>query len=477
MLACDCRIGEEAAEIVASALLAARSDALNAAEADLSARLAAVTERAEKAERTVADIGEHFGIIGATPEVLMAEALRDGERMAELRAERDAEKQRAEAMAGALRRMEAAASDPEIQAHYARELGVVAPSAEAKCGCGNPACRGVTDNENHQCGGPREACAVPGCRECGFSATPPPSGPTPEGDPDWGSVLANRTTWRELAAERRRERDAANAELAKVREELEQAFNINAEWERKSREDLDTAAAQFATLRAERDAEKARADAAEKRAEEAVAKAREWEALAKRFSANYDAARARAEAIQRDHGADLSRLDKWRLRAGVAERRIAEAAGFLRLIIQPSDNVQAAINALTPPSVSGGAEGEGGEVSEDAWLHTLDPCPSCKHWRSSHERQTGRCRRRGCRCVKFNAPPATDWKALATRLAEALRETTGGLASLARVERHPAQTPTEAAAVAELARLVVVGVDALAAFDSARGAGEGKNEP
>jgi hypothetical protein len=270
---------------------------------------------------------------------------------------------------------------------------------------------------------------------------------------------------------------AANAELAKVREELKQAFNINAEWERKSREDLDTAAAQFATLRAERDAEKARADAAEKRAEEAVAKAREWEALAKRFSANYDAARARAEAIQRDHGADLSRLDKWRLRAGVAERRIAEAAGFLRLIIQPSDNVQAAINALTPPSVSGGAEGEGGEVSEDAWLHTLDPCPSCKHWRSSHERQTGRCRRRGCRCVKFNAPPATDWKALATRLAEALRETTGGLASLARVERHPAQTPTEAAAVAELARLVVVGVDALAAFDSARGAGEGKNEP
>jgi hypothetical protein len=138
---------------------------------------------------------------------------------------------------------------------------------------------------------------------------------------------------------------------------------------------------ELAKMRAERDAEKARADAAEKalaktkdnmeemerdlylkldaaekRAEEAVAKAREWEALAKRFSANYDAARARAEAIQRDHGADLSRLDKWRLRAGVAERRIAEAAGFLRLIIQPSDNVQAAINALTPPSVSGGAE-------------------------------------------------------------------------------------------------------------------------
>lgn len=55
------------------------------------------------------------------------------------------------------------------------------PSAEAKpdggeavpdvpwvaCGCGELKCEGVHDNERHQCGGPKEACTVPGCPECG----------------------------------------------------------------------------------------------------------------------------------------------------------------------------------------------------------------------------------------------------------------------------------------------------------------------
>lgn len=39
------------------------------------------------------------------------------------------------------------------------------------CGCGGDGCSGVDDNERHQCGGPAEACAVVGCKECG-SATP-----------------------------------------------------------------------------------------------------------------------------------------------------------------------------------------------------------------------------------------------------------------------------------------------------------------
>ena len=47
--------------------------------------------------------------------------------------------------------------------------------AAGPCACGNSDCRGVTDNENHQCGGPREACALPGCPEC----NPKPQPPTP----------------------------------------------------------------------------------------------------------------------------------------------------------------------------------------------------------------------------------------------------------------------------------------------------------
>lgn len=35
------------------------------------------------------------------------------------------------------------------------------------CPCGNELCTGVEDGANHQCGGPREACGVQGCMECG----------------------------------------------------------------------------------------------------------------------------------------------------------------------------------------------------------------------------------------------------------------------------------------------------------------------
>lgn len=42
------------------------------------------------------------------------------------------------------------------------------PRPEAKrCGCGGDGCKGPGDGERHQCGGPLEACAVPGCMECG----------------------------------------------------------------------------------------------------------------------------------------------------------------------------------------------------------------------------------------------------------------------------------------------------------------------
>lgn len=43
--------------------------------------------------------------------------------------------------------------------------------ADAACKCGSDECQGVSDNANHQCGGPREACALPGCGECGTPAT------------------------------------------------------------------------------------------------------------------------------------------------------------------------------------------------------------------------------------------------------------------------------------------------------------------
>lgn len=46
----------------------------------------------------------------------------------------------------------------------------IAPPAETPaptCPCGEPKCSGVNDGANHQCGGPGEACLVPGCRECG----------------------------------------------------------------------------------------------------------------------------------------------------------------------------------------------------------------------------------------------------------------------------------------------------------------------
>lgn len=41
----------------------------------------------------------------------------------------------------------------------------------AECGCGDRLCGGPNDNEHHQCGGPKEACMVPGCRECGMPTT------------------------------------------------------------------------------------------------------------------------------------------------------------------------------------------------------------------------------------------------------------------------------------------------------------------
>ena len=46
-----------------------------------------------------------------------------------------------------------------------------APRSPAPCGCGDDKCTGVQD-ENHQCGGPRESCGVPGCPECGFKHPP-----------------------------------------------------------------------------------------------------------------------------------------------------------------------------------------------------------------------------------------------------------------------------------------------------------------
>lgn len=41
------------------------------------------------------------------------------------------------------------------------------PAEAPACPCGGNGCRGVADNERHQCGGPGEACVIPGCRECG----------------------------------------------------------------------------------------------------------------------------------------------------------------------------------------------------------------------------------------------------------------------------------------------------------------------
>jgi hypothetical protein len=35
------------------------------------------------------------------------------------------------------------------------------------CSCSESACAGPGDGANHQCGGPKEACGVAGCRECG----------------------------------------------------------------------------------------------------------------------------------------------------------------------------------------------------------------------------------------------------------------------------------------------------------------------
>lgn len=37
-----------------------------------------------------------------------------------------------------------------------------------ECGCGDELCGGPENGFRHQCGGPKEACMVPGCRECGM---------------------------------------------------------------------------------------------------------------------------------------------------------------------------------------------------------------------------------------------------------------------------------------------------------------------
>lgn len=60
---------------------------------------------------------------------------------------------------------------------------------EVPCPCGGVGCRDVADGALHQCGGPSEACAVPGCQECDapvvagpvatediFMPMPPPGG-------------------------------------------------------------------------------------------------------------------------------------------------------------------------------------------------------------------------------------------------------------------------------------------------------------
>lgn len=39
--------------------------------------------------------------------------------------------------------------------------------SKIECPCGGEGCEGVNDGGRHQCGGPAEACCVPGCQECG----------------------------------------------------------------------------------------------------------------------------------------------------------------------------------------------------------------------------------------------------------------------------------------------------------------------
>lgn len=106
--------------------------------------------------------------------------------VARMERERDAAEARAEALAAALRevteivvdcRRDVALtySDGIIGDAIARAEAALAATPPADltqkpCPCGGEGCEGTSDGLRHQCGGPAEACCVPGCGECGGTA-------------------------------------------------------------------------------------------------------------------------------------------------------------------------------------------------------------------------------------------------------------------------------------------------------------------
>jgi predicted RNase H-like HicB family nuclease len=100
-------------------------------------------------------------------------------------------------------------------------------------------------------------------------------------------------------------------------------------------------------------AERARADAAEK-------EAKMWRKAAEERAADQVAAEKRAEEVERVSKLRLDRALRRENELADAERRIGEAVAILRGNGSEQTRIDAALAMLlTPPSVSGGAEGEG----------------------------------------------------------------------------------------------------------------------
>jgi hypothetical protein len=65
---------------------------------------------------------------------------------------------------------ERAVAAEELAACFRRRAGCAPAKPSSveppRCTCGEPKCAGVMDGAYHQCGGPTEACGIPGCPEC-----------------------------------------------------------------------------------------------------------------------------------------------------------------------------------------------------------------------------------------------------------------------------------------------------------------------